>query len=120
MAVNILVVDDDSLNRGLICKVLRQEGHRVVEACDGAQALELFSARRFDLVITDFVLPKVNGLKVVEHVHSLRPQMPVIFTTGNLSAVAGKVILDDATEFLPKPFEIDTLRSTVQRLLPDR
>ena len=41
MAANILVVDDDPLNRDLICKVLRQEGYKVVEACDGAIALEI-------------------------------------------------------------------------------
>jgi CheY-like chemotaxis protein len=47
MAANILVVEDDSLNRGLICKVLRQEGHGVVEASDGVQALESLGAHRF-------------------------------------------------------------------------
>lgn len=99
MAANILVVEDDSLNGNLICEVLRQEGHGMVEACHGAQALELFCARRFDLVITDFMLPKVNGLKLFEHVHSLRPRIPIIVTTGNMSASAGKAILDDVTEF---------------------
>ena len=89
MAANILVVEDDSLNGNLIYEVLRQEGHGVVEACHGAQALELFCAQRFDLVITDFMLPKVNGLKLVEHVHSLRPRIPIIVTTGNMSASAG-------------------------------
>ena len=57
MAANILVVDDDPLNRDLICKVLRQEGYKVVEACDGAIALEILqmlgkgilSPRRFQI-----------------------------------------------------------------------
>jgi CheY-like chemotaxis protein len=46
MAANILVVDDDPLNRDLICKVLRQEGYKVVEACDGAIALEILQMLR--------------------------------------------------------------------------
>ena len=66
MAANVLVVEDDRLNRNLICKVLRDEGHQIVEASDGAEALELLYAQRFDLVITDFVMPKLNGL-TVEH-----------------------------------------------------
>ena len=117
MAANILVVEDDLLNRDLICKVLRKEGHQVVEACDGAIALELLQVLAFDLVITDFMMPKLNGIKFVEHLHSLQPRMPIIFITGFLSVISGKTILDDVAEVLAKPFELDVLRSTVHRLL---
>jgi CheY-like chemotaxis protein len=117
MAANILVVEDDLLNRNLICKVLRKEGHQVVEACDGAIALEILQVLPFDLVITDFMMPKLNGIKFVEHLHSLQPRMPIIFMTGFLSVISGKTILDDVAEVLAKPFELDVLRSTVHRLL---
>ena len=114
MAANVLVVEDDRLNRNLICKVLRNEGHKAFEACDGAEALDLLYAQHFDLVITDFVMPRLNGLKFVEQLHPLQPRLPIIFITGYLSAISGKAILD---EVLQKPFEPDLLRSTVQRLL---
>jgi CheY-like chemotaxis protein len=118
MAASVLVVEDDHLNRNLICKVLRNEGHQVFEACDGAEALDLLYARHFDLVITDFVMPRLNGLKLVEQLHPLQPRLPIIFITGYLSAISGKAILDDnVAEVIPKPFELDVLRSTVQRLL---
>ena len=117
MKTNILVVEDDLLNRNLICKVLRKEGHQVVEACDGAIALEILQVLPFDLVITDFMMPKLNGIKFVEHLHSLQPRMPIIFITGFLSVISGKTILDDVAEVLAKPFELDVLRSTVHRLL---
>jgi len=117
MAANVLVVEDDRLNRNLICKVLRNAGHQVVEACDGAEALELLNAQRFDLVITDFMMPRLNGLKLVEQLHPLQPQLPIIFITGYLSAISGKAILDNVAEVIPKPFELDVLRSTVQRVL---
>jgi CheY-like chemotaxis protein len=107
MAANILVVEDDLLNRNLICKVLRKEGHQVVEACDGAIALEILQVLPFDLVITDFMMPKLNGIKFVEHLHSLQPRMPIIFMTGFLSVISGKTILDDVAEVLAKPFELD-------------
>jgi CheY-like chemotaxis protein len=117
MAANVLVVEDDRLNRDLICKVLRREGHRVVEASDGAEALELLYAQRFDLVITDFMMPRLNGLKLVEQLHPLQPQLPIIFITGYLSTISGKTILDNVAEVIPKPFELNVLRSTVQRVL---
>jgi CheY-like chemotaxis protein len=117
MAASVLVVEDDHLNRNLIYKVLRNEGHQVFEACDGAEALDLLYARHFDLVITDFVMPRLNGLKFVEQLHPLQPRLPIIFITGYLSAISGKAILDNVAEVIPKPFELDVLRSTVQRLL---
>jgi CheY-like chemotaxis protein len=117
MAANVLVVEDDRLNRNLICKVLRNEGHQVFEACDGAEALELLYAQRFDLVITDFMMPRLNGLKLVEQLHPLQPQLPIIFITGYLSAISGKAILDNVAEVIPKPFEPGVLRSAVQRVL---
>ena len=117
MATNILVVDDDRLNRQLISKVLRQEGYQVVEACDGALALEILQMLRFDLVITDFVMPKLNGIEFVEQIHTLQPRTPIIFITGFVSVISGEAILEEVTEVLPKPFELGVLRSTVPRVL---
>jgi two-component system, cell cycle sensor histidine kinase and response regulator CckA len=79
--------------------------------------LEILQALTFDLVVTDFVMPKLNGLKFVEELHSLHPRLPILFITGYLSVISGRTILDDVAEILPKPFELSVLRSTVQRLL---
>jgi CheY-like chemotaxis protein len=114
-----LVVEDDSTNRALICKALRKEGYQTVEASDGAQALKLLCVGRFDLVITDFVMPKLNGLKLIEELPSIHPRIPIILMTGHLSVTKGKTILDGAAEILPKPFGLAVLRSTIQRLLRD-
>lgn len=116
MAANILVVEDDLLNRYLICKVLRYEGYQIAEASDGTEALELLGVQRFDLVITDFVMPKLNGLKFLEQLHFLHPRIPIILITAYRSVISG-AILDDVAEVLQKPCELDVLRSTVQRLL---
>src|SRR5262245_3774951 len=115
----ILVVEDDRLIRELICKVLRQDGHGVVEACDGAVALEILQMMRVDLVITDFVMPKLNGLQLFKQLHALQPGLPIIFITGYISATLRNTILDHVTEILPKPFELNILKSTVQRLIRD-
>jgi DNA-binding NtrC family response regulator len=117
MAASILVIEDDSLIRGLICKMLGKEGYQVVEASNGAQALKLLSLQRFDLVITDFVMPKLNGPKLVKELHSVHPRIPIILMTGYLSVIKSKAILDGEAEILPKPFELAVLRSNIQRLL---
>jgi CheY-like chemotaxis protein len=117
MAQNILVVEDDRLNRELLSKVLRQEGYQVVEACDGDIALKILQVLPCDLVITDFLMPMLNGIEFVDQLRSLQPQMPVIFITGYLSAISDKKIVDEVAEILAKPFEPSVLRSSVRRLL---
>ena len=117
MAQNILVVEDDRLNRELLSKVLRQEGYQVLEACDGDIALKILQVLPCDLVITDFLMPMLNGIEFVDQLRSLQPQMPVIFITGYLSAISDKKIVDEVAEILAKPFELNVLRSSVRRLL---
>jgi CheY-like chemotaxis protein len=117
MAANILVVEDDRLNRELFSKVLRQEGYQVIEACDGDIALKILQALPCDLVITDFLMPMVNGIQFFEQLRSLQPQMPIIFITGYLSAISDKKIVDEVAEILAKPFELNVLRSSVRRVL---
>jgi two-component system, cell cycle response regulator CpdR len=117
MAATILVVEDDRSNRDLISKVQRQDGHQVLEACDGAIALEILQTLRCDLVITDFMMPKLNGIKFVEQLHSLQPRIPIILITGYLSALSSTPIVDKVAEVLAKPFDLNVLRSTVRRLL---
>jgi CheY-like chemotaxis protein len=117
MAQNILIVEDDRLNRELLSKVLRQEGYQVLEACDGDIALKILQVLPCDLVITDFLMPMLNGIEFVDQLRSLQPQMPVIFITGYLSAISDKKIVDEVAEILAKPFEPNVLRSSVRRLL---
>ena len=117
MAQNILVVEDDRLNRELLSKMLRQEGYQVLEACDGDIALKILQVLPCDLVITDFLMPMLNGIEFVDQLRSLKPQMPVIFITGYLSAISDKKIVDEVAEILAKPFEPSVLRSSVRRLL---
>ena len=119
MAQTILVVEDDRLNRELISKVLRQEGYQVLEACDGEIALKILQALRCDLVITDFLMPMLNGIEFVAQLRSFQPHMPIVFITGYLSAISDKKIVDAVAvaEVLAKPFEPHVLRSSVRRLL---
>jgi two-component system, cell cycle response regulator CpdR len=117
VAATVLLVEDDRSNRDLISKVLCQEGHQILQACDGAIALEMLQTLRCDLVITDFMMPKLNGIKFIEQLHTLQPRMPIILITGYLSDVSGTPIVDKVADVLAKPFDLNVLRSTVLRLL---
>jgi CheY-like chemotaxis protein len=117
MAEKILVVEDDVVIRKSISQTLQEEGYEVDEASDGAQAVGLLNERRFDLVISDFVMPRMDGLKVVEQVHSISPQTPVIFLTGYLSRKSAESLLHGMAEFVQKPVTVELLLAKVQRLL---
>ena len=117
MAATVLVVEDDQFIRSVIARMLHSDGHQVLEASDGATALEILEAMSCDLVITDFLMPKLSGIKFVEQLYSLQPKIPIILMTGYLSVVSDTTIIDKVAEVFEKPFDLNLLRSTVRRLL---
>jgi DNA-binding NtrC family response regulator len=120
MGEKILVVDDEPVLRKFICEVLqRAGGYDVDQASDGFQAVAILKNRRFDLVITDFVMPRMDGVKLLEHVRAMSPQIPVIFITAYLSRESAKTAFP-GIECIIKPFGIDDLLSVVRRCLPSK
>jgi DNA-binding NtrC family response regulator len=114
----ILLVEDEAVTRLAFGQLLRAHGHEVMEAGDGAQALALLNKLRFDLVITDLVVPNLNGLNLASFIRARWPKMPIILISGYLSENAGKIILEGLADFLQKPIRPSALVATVQRLLP--
>jgi len=117
MAEQILVVEDDSLTRTQISEFLRQEAYEVDEAGDGTQAVKLLENRHFDLVITDFAMPQLDGVRLVERIHRKLPNTPVIFMSGYITMDSAKALLPGMAEVLPKPINLDVLLATIRRLL---
>jgi DNA-binding NtrC family response regulator len=117
MADKILVVEDDNITRSTICGLLRSEGYEVSEARNGAQAVELLKNERVDLVITDFYMPHLDGVALVEQIHTSSPETPVVFMTGYLSRRTAETILKGRAEYMAKPISLEILQSTLQRLL---
>jgi DNA-binding NtrC family response regulator len=118
VAHKILVVEDEFSSRDSLCKFLGRESYIIREASNGAEALEKIAGENFDLVVTDFVMPHIDGLRLVELVHAKWPQLPVILITGYLSANAGQIILEGmAAEIITKPIKLDELLKAVKRIL---
>jgi DNA-binding NtrC family response regulator len=114
----ILLVEDDATSRYAYARLLRGQGYEVIEAGDGNEAVALLDRLPVDLVITDMVLPKLNGLHLVSLIHARWPAIQIVLMSGYLSERAGKIILDGSADFFQKPIRPSALVRTIQRLLP--
>jgi CheY-like chemotaxis protein len=114
----ILLVENEVIARYAFADALRREGHQVIEAEDGAQALSLFEKSHFDLVITDLIMPRINGFELIAQIRRKSPQMPILLISAYLSEEGGTIISDGSAEFLHKPVDSADLIAAVQRLLP--
>lgn len=113
----ILVVDDEKMVRGILGKLLTLKGHQVVQAASGAEGLAILENETFDLVFTDHGMPEMNGRQFARAVRQRYPDLPIVLLTGDTEVgEAG----DDVNEVIPKPFKIDELEATIQKLLRER
>ena len=114
----ILVVDDDPLIRGSLYEMLRGQRYDVEMASDGSEAMDHLRRRSFQLVITDWKMPQVNGLSLLAHVKSQYPDVNVILITGfgNISS-AVEAIRQGAFDYLTKPIQPEELEDTIKRAL---
>ncbi|MDJ0973213.1 MAG: ATP-binding protein [Planctomycetota bacterium] len=116
----VLLVEDDGAVREATRRMLADQGCEVLVATDAEQALELEAAHggRIDLLLTDVVLPGMNGRELAEILAQRRPSTRVLFTSGyNEDAVVGWQARGDDITFLPKPYTPSALRETVASIL---
>ncbi len=114
----VLVVDDERLLHGVIARLLGRHGMEVTSCTSGTQALEALQKHSFDLVITDFQMPEMDGLELLAQVREREPDLPVVMITGHASVQhAVRAMSKGAVDYLPKPFTTDVLMECVQRHL---
>lgn len=116
--IKIFVVEDDvDLNR-FVCNSLRNANYEVVSCFDGLEALEKMDVEKCDLLLTDVMMPKMNGFELAESVRATDKTMPIIFMTAKddkPSKMLGYNIGID--EYVTKPFDIDILLVTIKAIL---
>lgn len=119
MSAHVLVVDDEPMIRWFAARVLREEGFGVHEATDGAEALELIRAGAADLdvVLSDIVMPRMNGVQLLQSLSALRPDLPVILMSGYGTAQLAELGIAGPCGVLGKPFSPETLVSEVRRCI---
>ena len=116
----ILVVDDEPMVAKSLHLTLEQIGYRVISTLHPDQALGFIRTApdRFDAVITDFQMPGMTGLELMAQIRQVRPQIPVIITSGFAGRMTPERLREaGASEFLPKPMEAGTLAEALARIL---
>jgi two-component system cell cycle sensor histidine kinase/response regulator CckA len=116
----ILLVEDEEAVRSFAARALRMRGYNVLEAGGGEEALEIVKQQgdKIDLVITDVVMPNMDGPTMVRHVKLLKPDMEVIFMSGYAEeAFRRNDQTSENIHFLPKPFGLKQLAAKVKEVL---
>jgi two-component system, cell cycle sensor histidine kinase and response regulator CckA len=111
----VLVVDDESMVRALVRRMLEPGMYSVVEAEDGESALRLIERgqQAIDVVLTDLVMPGIDGFDIVAVLARHRPDLPVVCMSGFASVAASQLTVP----FIPKPFSLEVLRATLEVVL---
>ena len=112
----IMLVDDEAPMRRMLRTVLESQGYFVMEAGDGVDALDLMKdlGEDIDLLLTDFVMPRMDGIALAERVRQLRPQTKVLLMSGYIRAcLAGTY----EWNLIPKPFRPQELLDRVHEVL---
>ncbi len=119
--VRILVVDDEPHVRAMIAVALERHGCTVALAGGGRQALEVLELNHCNLVLTDILMPDVNGVDLLEQIHARRPNLPVVIVTAvHDIAIAIDAMRRGAYDYLLKPFTTEQLLATVEHALNHR
>jgi two-component system, cell cycle sensor histidine kinase and response regulator CckA len=116
----VLVVEDDAEVRALAAHILESLGYRVVQAASGEDALAIARARHdsIDLLLTDVVMPGLNGRQVADLITSIHPQCRVLYTSGYTDdAIVRHGVLDDGIAFVAKPYTPLVLGRKVREVL---
>ena len=112
--MKILIVDDDKNLLSVLKTILAEENNDVSTSSDGGTAIELIRKTKFDLVITDLMMPGTNGLEVLREARKIDPNILVILITGFASLeTAVQAIREGAYDYITKPFKLDEIKIIV-------
>jgi PAS domain S-box-containing protein len=118
----ILVVEDEEQVRNLVSEMLRFNGYNVLEAANASNALSIFDkySHSINLILTDIVMPQMNGTELIEKILTLYPNMKVLYMSGYTDNVlVGRGLLAEEKYFLQKPFSASTLIQKVRLVLDE-
>jgi len=114
----ILVVDDEAALRDMLTRMLKTQGHQVVAASDGEQAMKCFEAESFDLVLTDLGMPKMSGWEVGKALKKINAKVPVAIITGWGMELNREKMRENGVDLIvSKPFNFDQVIQVVSEAL---
>jgi len=118
---HILIVEDEEGIVQFLTQGLEEEGYTISSANDGASGLELFKKEKFDLLLLDWMLPKMTGVELCKNIRQLNTKVPIIFLTARdtvQETVEG--LKSGANDYIKKPFSFDELVERIKVQLRDK
>jgi len=117
---HILVVDDSLLSRRMVVEALKSSGYKIIEAKNGVEALESFEKERPVLVVTDLLMPDMNGQQLLAHIRELDPTMPVIVASADIQQSTQSQCEElGISGFLSKPVRAQDLLTCIEAALTE-
>lgn len=121
---HILLVEDEDMVRAVAERALTRQGYTVESASEGEEALGLLAAQEdeeqsFDMIVSDVVMPNMDGPTMAKHVRKTYPDMPILFMSGYAEQQLRKSIDLDKVNFLPKPFSVAQMAEAVGETLAE-
>jgi two-component system chemotaxis response regulator CheY len=116
--IKILVIDDSSLSRRLMRRILEEASYEVIEAGDGFAALEIFSLENPQLVMLDLTMPGINGFEVLKQLKNINPNVKVIVASADVQSMTRDLAFREGADgFINKPFIAEEILELIQNLL---
>jgi two-component system, OmpR family, response regulator VicR len=113
---HILIVDDEPLVCRSVQILLEAEGYVVEQAYNGTEALAMYEPNKFDLVFTDYLMPKMKGDKLAEAIKRISPEQPIVMLTAFPEKLqSSDCPLGGVDSFICKPFDLDNLQTAITR-----
>ncbi|MFC1639792.1 response regulator [Gemmatimonadota bacterium] len=116
----ILVVDDEAPIRSAVRRFLQIKGHKVFEACDGSEALEVLAAHSVDMAVVDLMMPRMNGVELISRMRSDYPDTRVVVISAYSDLTGLSTTKSNVVTVLRKPFELRHLADAVDLALGQR
>ena len=116
----ILLVDDNPVVRDMLVDLVGSLGYAADAASGGAEALALFDQNRYDIVLTDLLMPGMSGWEVLAAVRQRNPRIPVVIITGTAPAVDDPRAAQAGVAVLRKPVDVKALDDTIKEKLTRR
>ena len=118
--IKLLIIEDDSVLRSGLEEILVGEGYEVDTADNGITGLKLFENKKHDIVLTDLVMPAMNGMEVLKEVSKINPKTHVVVITAFATVEnAVEAIKLGAADYISKPFKIDEIQTKIKKILEE-
>lgn len=113
-----LCVDDDAPIREMLSDLLGEAGFDVTTAADGAEGLKAFKKEKFDLVVTDFLVPKLDGIRLAEEIRKLDPNAKIVMITAITHSLAKELGAAPVDGCFSKPLHLKSFLARIKELVP--